>query len=135
MNACVLWPGTRTAAGYGQLRVGGVQVYAHRALYESVYGPIPAGLVVRHKCDVPACVNVEHLEIGAQRDNVQDAFSRGRIRSGERHGMAKLSADDVRDIRSRYAAGGLRQRDFAIEYGVSTTLISRILNRKNWKDV
>src|SRR5579862_6803540 len=49
-----------------------------RRLYEDRYGAIPKGLVVRHKCDNPLCINVDHVEIGTHQDNVDDAFRRGR---------------------------------------------------------
>lgn len=70
--------------------VGGrnYMVYAHRAAYESEYGPIPPGMVVRHKCDNPPCVNPEHLEVGTQADNAKDMSVRGRVRnqhSGKSH--------------------------------------------------
>ena len=44
------------------------------------------GLVVRHKCDNPRCINPEHLEIGTHKDNSQDAINRNRVSRGEKHG-------------------------------------------------
>ncbi|WP_428832632.1 HNH endonuclease signature motif containing protein, partial [Pseudomonas aeruginosa] len=51
----------------------------HRLAYADAHGPIPDGMLIRHKCDNPACFNVNHLELGTQRDNMQDASKRGRI--------------------------------------------------------
>ena len=52
---------------------------AHRVSYEMANGPIPDGLIIRHKCDNPNCVNPKHLESGTQKDNMLDASFRGRI--------------------------------------------------------
>jgi hypothetical protein len=46
--------------------------------FEALIGPIPDGLLVRHDCDNPLCVNPEHLRTGTDRDNAQDRDSRGR---------------------------------------------------------
>lgn len=54
---------------------------------------------------------------------------------GERHGNAKLTADQVRDIRRRWAEGGVTQTTLGIEYGVSTALIGRIVRGKGWQHV
>jgi hypothetical protein len=87
-NGCWLWTGStigRATHRYGQFHAGrfpgGRQDvrYAHRVAYELTHGSIPAGLVVRHKCDVPRCCNPDHLEIGTQPDNLQDARDRGRL--------------------------------------------------------
>lgn len=56
---------------YGDLK-------AHREIYRLTHGEIPKGLLVRHKCDTPQCVNPDHLCAGTHRDNMQDSLSRGR---------------------------------------------------------
>lgn len=78
---CWVFTGARcSAAGHVHLtREDGSRVYAHRYSYEVHHGPIPAGLVVMHRCDVPACVNPDHLELGTQRDNIHDAIAKGRF--------------------------------------------------------
>jgi hypothetical protein len=80
-STCWLWTGRKVGAlGYGQLRYGRrtVCVYAHRYAYERFVGSIPKGLKVLHRCDVPACVNPDHLFVGTSKDNTQDMIAKGR---------------------------------------------------------
>ena len=82
-NGCHLWTGAKTGGGYGRIArvVGGrTRTYlAHRLAWEEDRGEaIPAGLLVLHTCDVPACVNPEHLYVGTHKQNTQDLVARGR---------------------------------------------------------
>lgn len=77
-DECWLWMGARNPQGPGYFEGHEYGTAAHRVAYQLVKGPIPQGMVVRHKCDMPPCVNPAHLEIGTRADNVQDRVSRGR---------------------------------------------------------
>jgi len=95
-ESCWLWRNALHSAGYGKLGIGGrggKQVYAHRFSYEMHFGAIEEGLIVRHKCDNPRCVNPDHLELGTQRDNVDDMMGRGRNnpRRGKNHPKGALA--------------------------------------------
>lgn len=133
LDDCIPTALGKTGDGYGQFRVKGVAFLAHRLAYMLAYGPIPDGLVVRHACDNPACVNPSHLELGTHGDNAKDRATRGRGARGERHGNAKLTAQQVRDIRDKRAAG-VKLKPLAQEYGVHISLISQIANGKMWKE-
>ena len=82
-GTCWLWKAGVNTYGYGRFRLkvngGWKQIAAHRLMYEFVYGEIPEGMNVLHKCDTPLCVNPEHLFLGDQQDNIQDAMSKGRF--------------------------------------------------------
>jgi hypothetical protein len=124
------WPwlahGTTNTVGalYGRFRFGGKMRASHRVAWELTHGPIPAGLVIRHKCDFSRCCNPSHLELGTQKDNVRDRYERGRENhsKGSRHGNSKLSEDDIVLIRSRLRSGDTYKKiakDFRISlYGV-----------------
>jgi hypothetical protein len=91
-TGCHLWVGATNSKGYGSIRSGGrgaAIVDAHRVAWEREHGPIPGGLFVLHRCDTPACVNVEHLRLGTQLDNMRDMASKGRARGGGFHSRAK----------------------------------------------
>ena len=67
------------AKGYCYISRGrGIRLRAHRFIYETLIGEIPAGKVVRHSCDNRACINPEHLLLGTSYDNSQDMISRNR---------------------------------------------------------
>jgi hypothetical protein len=87
--------------GYAMLRTSNGRQYVHRYMYEQRYGSIPHGTVIRHCCDVPLCINPEHLLAGTQRDNIEDCISRGRHKASydEHNGQTKLSRDQVNFIR------------------------------------
>lgn len=80
-DGCWLWRGSATKDGYGQIRVGRAVRVVHRVAYTAANGPIPRGMVVRHKCDVRLCCNPDHLEIGTHEDNAQDIVDRGRLKN------------------------------------------------------
>jgi hypothetical protein len=78
-SGCWLWLGTTDKDGYGLWRDEKRKtVRAHRRVYETYYGPIPEGLVVMHRCDVPGCVNPSHLMLGTIAENNQDRSKKGR---------------------------------------------------------
>lgn len=76
---CWPWVGVCDNYGYGRVQFMTSMLKAHRVSWEMANGPIPDGLIVRHKCDNPNCVNPSHLEVGTQKDNMQDASKRSRL--------------------------------------------------------
>ena len=135
-TGCWIWTRGRYAApfDYGMVRAGKVRK-AHRVAYELWKGPIPEGMLVRHRCDTPACVAPDHLEVGTPQDNANDKVERGRSLPGELAPKAKFTNDEVREIRDRYAAGGLTMRKLGQEYGATSAAICRIINRQTYKHV
>lgn len=132
-GACREWVGARFESGYGLIRLEGRTRRAHRVSYESVYGPIPDGLMVRHTCDNPPCINPEHLILGTAKDNMTDAVTRGRISHGEGHAWHKVTAKQVAEIRDQ-ARAGATQQSLADEYGIDQTQVSRIVRGKSWRN-
>lgn len=163
-TGCWLWAGSCDTPGYGQCRVAGRSLGAHRAAWAFAHGPIPAGLWVLHRCDTPACCNPAHLFLGTSLDNVRDRDAKGRTARGsrngtqthperrargerngthtqptrrprgERNGRARLTADQVAQIRAQCAAGVVTGADLARAYGVSRTSIRRITRGDNWQE-
>lgn len=78
-DGCWLWAGSRSTRGYGMFRRSKGSHAAHRIAWELANGrAVPDGLVVRHTCDNPPCVNPAHLLIGTMADNYRDSVERGR---------------------------------------------------------
>jgi len=132
---CWMWTAAVNNHGYGLInrRRQKDGRYAHRVAYKLFNGDIPDGMFVLHKCDTPRCVNPEHLSLGTQSDNIKDCATKGRLvnNSGERHGMAKLDAEKVLQIR----ASDVKNGDLAKQYDVSETTIRFIRQRKLWKHI
>lgn len=123
---CWLWTACTYRNGYGQIalgREGGVarSMYAHRVAYVLAHGAIPAGMVVMHICDVPACVNPAHLKLGTQGDNNRDSATKRRTPK-TRPWLRKLTDADVRVIRESDELG-VR---LAERFGVSKACISQL---------
>lgn len=129
---CWLWKGgVFKPNGYGAFRYDGKTQSAHRFAAILRYGTIPRGLVVCHRCDVPSCVNPEHLFLGTYTDNMQDAAQKGRMAHGARANGARLTEADIVAIR----ASPLTCERLAEHYGVDGSNISCIRRRKTWKHV
>ena len=77
-RGCIIFLGFRKGLGYGQISVNGKPTRANRVAWEVARGRIPEGLCVLHKCDVPACCNVDHLFLGTYQDNHDDMKAKGR---------------------------------------------------------
>jgi hypothetical protein len=59
--ACWEWTGHRNPDGFGQLRLDGRRIAAHRAAWLLTHGEIPPAMRLRHRCHNPACVRPDHL--------------------------------------------------------------------------
>jgi hypothetical protein len=129
-DGCWPWTGTTTWAGYGQIRIHGKTLSAHRVAWQLSHPGEPDLLpadVICHRCDNRPCCRPDHLFRGTFADNSADMVSKDRQAYGERQGRTKLSPAEVIEIRARYAAGGVRQVDLARAYGCSQPQISSIV--------
>lgn len=150
-NDAECWPwigyrntGKRTSAsgGYGRIDAFGFKgVYVHRvAFWLSNGGMIDlrknGDSIIRHSCDNPICCNPAHLIRGTHADNVQDMMDRGRQTKYKSISSprAKLTADDVRQIRALSAEGTTRKA-LALLFDVSIQTIKAVRSGRHYKDV
>lgn len=128
-SGCFLWVASQTSAGYGNCRAG----YAHRLSYESEHGEgSAAGLLVRHRCDNPCCVNPDHLVVGTHSDNARDKIERGRDNSpkGERHQSSTITEAQARLIRGLAVSRSATQ--ISVAMGVDRKTVYGILSGNTW---
>jgi hypothetical protein len=122
---------TKDKDGYVKVRRNGKHMRAHRYLFELYKGNIPEGMLIRHKCDNPRCINPDHLETGTQKDNVHDMVKRGRISNGTGRHTSKLTEAQVLVIRKDPRTNA----EIAKDYGVGKYAIRSIKRRESWKHI
>lgn len=128
---CWEWRGDLDKDGYGRTKFNRVTTRAHRAMYRLFVGEIPAGLNLCHECDNRRCCRPDHMFIGTQKQNCEDAKAKDRHSRGERQGNAKLNDEAVRVIR----ASTKTQWELAREFGVWQGVISAVKLRQRWAHV
>ena len=139
---CWEWTANLYSNGYGQFYLNGTMVLSHRLSYVMNH-PLTIDLwkhreiFVCHRCDNPRCVNPAHLFLGTHTDNMRDREAKGRANrpKGEEQSQSKLTETQVREIRIKYATGGISYQQLALEYGVSFGGVGHIIQRRSWKHI
>jgi hypothetical protein len=132
-SGCWLWIAAVDWQGYRVIGDGYKTRGAHRVAWLLFRGEIPEGMRVCHKCDTPLCVNPGHLFLGTQKDNMQDAHKKGRAfrTTGELHHFAKLTNEDIFNIRSSSKSRTV----LAEEFGVCVQNIGLIQRGQRWAHI
>lgn len=134
-TGCWNYGGRLFHSGYGQFSLktpeGWQNRLAHRVMWERVKGPIPDGLVVRHRCDNKRCFNPDHLELGTPAENRTDAIQRDLVPRGSRVGTSVLTEEAARAIKN----SPLRGSALAKAYGVSRRTVWLIQKGLTWTHV
>jgi hypothetical protein len=140
-DGCWLFTGSdrknnRHASKYGNFTLvpGERALAASVASYRLFKGDIPKGMYVCHTCDVPRCVNPDHLYVGTPANNTHDCVSRNRFAVGDAHGKSKMTSGKVVEMRKAYAEGATAG-DLATKYGISVSNVRTIIRGITWKHV
>ncbi len=168
-NECWNWTASKDGNGYGKLgtsSMGKTRMWAaHRLSFLIKNGRLNECLGVLHSCDNPLCVNPKHLRQGTHVENMEDAKLRGRMASGENHGLrkhperaargdrhsskthpervargssvggAKLTDELVLRIRADYIPGKFGCRRLGRKYGIGFRHANQIVSRKIWSHI
>lgn len=128
-SGCWVWRGA-TNGKYGTIWMPGSKRrgYVHRLSWEAHFGDIPDGMLVCHKCDNRLCVNPDHLFLGTYKDNSEDMVRKGRSRAGAKHWNARLTPDQVKEIRAASGPSHL----IAPLFGVSARTVRKIRAGTRW---
>ena len=125
-GTCWLWRGAQRGGRrnqYGNWR----GLMAHRVSWEVANGQtVPTGKLVCHKCDVPLCVNPDHLFVGSAQENALDMVSKGRKRT-------RLNWDVVRQIRGMHGQG-IRQCEIYRALGLPQAAVSAVIRGESWRE-
>lgn len=132
---CVLWPfKSRYKKGYGSVFFRGKLTGAHRAMCILAHGEPPHGHEAAHSCGTRLCVNPRHLRWATPIGNAKDKSLHGTDTVGERNPQAKLTEDDVIQIRSMGRAG-MSAPEIAAMFPVSRRAIGFVLRGETWRHV
>ncbi|HEX5017672.1 MAG TPA: HNH endonuclease [Actinomycetes bacterium] len=139
LGRCWVWTAAQNGHGYGQLTVKLIRkspIKAHHMVLLLERGMDIGGLYALHHCDNRLCVNPDHIFLGTHQDNMDDMVSKGRDRKalGELSSNAKLTAEDVAEIR-RGRSSGETVVSLARRFSVSEVAIRDIIFRRTWRHV
>ena len=130
-SGCILWMGYVNKGGYGCIKWRGHSHLAHRVAWEITNGPIPDGLHVCHKCDVPSCINTAHIFLGTDADNTADRVRKGRSARNFNLNGARLTPAQVLAIR----CDGRSCETLGRIYGVSHSTIHFARRGDTWRHI
>jgi len=133
LGPCWIWTGAKCSKGYGHIGKPACHARTMKAAKVALMlagREVPAGQLIRHRCDNPPCVRQDHLILGSAQDNSNDAKERGRL--SHKGGHFTLTADQVSEIRI-LLAHGIFQKDIAAHYGVYQSAICKINRGYTWK--
>ena len=119
---CYRWRGAKNAEGVAQKQVGPKTETARRWMWTTLFGPVPAGLVITTTCGSKECVNPHHLKC---------CFQAEANRAGP---TVTLLPGDVRAIRdAKKSATWATARILGEKYGVSAETIRDVWANRSWR--
>nr|WP_306422646.1 HNH endonuclease [Paenarthrobacter aurescens] len=127
-NGCLEWIGFRKASGHGMTSLNGKTMHASRAAFVlETQTELTTEQHVLHTCDNPACVEIGHLYVGDNKQNVSDKIARGRARTptGAANNRTVLTEAQIEEIRSRRARGETL-REISVKVGCSPNYAGQV---------
>ena len=134
------WPGrvlrhNTVGKGYHAvtLRAPGLdeRKYVHRLVMAAFVGLCPPGMEVCHADGDPLNNALRNLRYDTYSSNNMDKAEHGTATRGERNAGARRTQAQVREIRTRVAAGE-RPRQIASDYPVTASTVEQVARRSTW---
>ena len=110
-----------------------INVKVHLLVCEAFHGPCPEGMQACHNNGIRSDNRPENLRWDTVKNNEADKVQHGTHNRGERHGMAKLTEQDVIEARALRAGGGWTYKELATRYGVNHSTVHGAVNGNGWK--
>lgn len=121
--------------GYPRVKHQGKLWRLNRLIFTYVNGKIPEGKVIGHRCNNKGCINPFHLYLTTAAENSTQAKLDGLYSSGIENGRAKLSEEEVRELRRLYYEESVSQDELAAKYDLSQSTVSAIVRNETYKQV
>ena len=138
-DECWIWMASIGTTGYGRFSIKHKWYKAHVIAYRLATGKWPENELVMHTCDNTLCVNPKHLVDATYFENNFDSICKGRRlmphKPGESNGNAKLTVQDVLEIRRLAKETTLTYTEIGIQYHVQAPAIYKIVNKLTWKHI
>lgn len=127
---------SKNARGYLRITPSHRHIPIHRAVLLAFVGPPPAGHEAGHIDNNRTNNSLDNLCWITHSENQRAATAAGlcRLKIGEQHPHAVLTAEQVREIRSLCGTPGHSQSKLALLFGVHASTIWKIVHGRNWKD-
>jgi len=130
-DSCLVWPFSRGKDGYGRIKREGRMQKAHRVVCEAAHGIAPTPKhEAAHNCGNRGCINPHHLRWATPVENAADRLIHGTHIEGERHGRAKITEAEAREILA--LKDKKVQREIGAQFGLDQRTISAIHRKKRW---
>jgi len=126
---CWDWSGNKDKDGYPLVSFRGKMFRANRIAILTKGEELMDGYHACHSCGNKSCCNPDHIYLGTPMQNNADKKHHGTYRCGEKIHCAKLTENDVLQIRKIVGT----DVNIAKMFGVSPSNICQIRNRKTWR--
>lgn len=121
--------------GYPRVKHQGRMWRLNRLIFTFVNGAIPEGKVIGHKCNNKGCINPLHLYLTTSAENSTQAKLDGLYKTGVESGRAKLSEEEVKELRRLYYEETVSQDKLARKYKLSQSTVSAIVRNETYKHI
>lgn len=134
-SGCWVWLGAVSSGKRGYPVISdknGLAVKVTRLIWEMLHGSIPEGMFICHKCDVPSCINPDHLYAGTPKQNSADMMKRNRSYLQKVQGNVRRKRI-TREQAIAVMTSTKSLHEMAKEFSLQVGTLSYIRSGRTWK--